>query len=91
MSAKTQAVLDEIKAMPPDEFQTLWQEVSRLAVQLAGSPTQVSDAEFAAALDEVTACTSSSPMLQRLLEDRRRDRERDEARLAAHNRNRARG
>ena len=52
---------------------------------------RVSDGEFAAALDEVTGCTAGSNGLRRLLEDRRHDRERDEAWLEARKQERSRG
>lgn len=51
----------------------------------------VSEEEFEAALDEVTGCTVGSNSLQRLLEDRRHDRERDEAWLETRKRERTRG
>lgn len=58
------------------------------------SPAQsgaVSEEEFEAALNEVTGCAVGGHSLQRLLEDRRRDRERDEAWLEARQRERRRG
>ena len=94
MTTKTQMVLEEIKSLPPQEFQTLWEQVSRMAAETEkpSSPAaRVPDEEFEAALDEVTGCTVGSNSLQRLLDDRRRDREHDEARLEARKRDRARG
>jgi hypothetical protein len=94
MSTKTQAILEEIRALPQAEFRALCDQVNRLADQMESStsrPAQVSDAEFAVALDELTASTAGGNALQRLLDERRRDRERDEAELEARKRNRARG
>jgi hypothetical protein len=53
-------------------------------------PAEVSDEDFEAALNEVTGATAGSRTLQRLLEDRRRDRERDEAWIEARKRERVR-
>ena len=90
MSTKAQAILEEIKALPPQEFHAVYQQVNRMAV--ASSPlARVSDEEFEAALGEVTGCTVGSNSLQRLLDDRRQDRERDEAWLAARKQERTRG
>lgn len=92
MSTNAQAVLEEIKLLPPQEFELVWQQVNRMAAateQRSAPAAGVSDAEFEAALDEVTGCTTSS--LQRLLDDRRRDREHDEAWLEARRKERARG
>lgn len=89
MSTKAQAILEEIKALPTQEFQSVWQQVSRMAAESEKSASpfaSVSEAEFEAALTEVTGCTTSS--LQRLLDDRRRDREHDEAWLEARKRER---
>lgn len=94
MSAKAQAILDEIRALPPLELHELWQQISRMASGAGEIPSpvaQASDDEFEAALTEVIGCTAGSGGLQRLLEDRRRDRERDEAWLAARKRERTRG
>ena len=82
VSTKAQAILDEIQGLPPAELRELCRQVNRLAAEtenLASPPAEVSEGEFEAALGEVTGCTAGSNGLQRLLEDRRRDRERDEA------------
>ena len=94
MSTKAQAILEEIQGLPPAELRELCRQVNRIAVEtekLVSSPASVSDEEFEAALDEVTGCTVGSSALQRLLEDRRRDREHDETSLEARKRNRTRG
>ena len=75
MSTKAQAILEEIKALPPQEFALVWQQVNRMAAeteQRSAPAASVSDAEFEAALDEVTGCTTSS--LQRLLDERAKER-----------------
>jgi len=84
MSTKAQAMLEEIKALPPLELLELSQHVYRLAAEAEAkfSPvTEVSDQQFQASLDEVTGCTAGSHALHTLLAERRRDREREEARL----------
>lgn len=47
----------------------------------ASAPARIPDGEFEAALAEVTGCTAGNGALQRLLDDRRYDRDRDVARL----------
>ncbi len=94
MSTKAQAILETIQGLPPAELRELCQQVNRMAAEMENPPSpsaQVSDEEFAAALDDVTGCTVGSNSLQRLLEDRRRDREHDEAWLEARKQERARG
>ncbi len=93
MSTKAQAVLEQIKALPPVELRELCRQVNQLAADMETldfPPAPVSDADFEAALDEVTGCTAGSNGLQRLLDDRRRDQERDQAQLEARKRNPAR-
>jgi hypothetical protein len=57
------------------------ERLNRLMVELSPSvarfPEQVSDAEFEAALDEVSGCSAGSGSLERLILDRQRDLERD--------------
>ncbi len=94
MGTKAQAILEEIQGLPPAELRELCQRVNRLAAQAekpASSAALVPDEEFAIALDEVTGCTAGSGSLERLLDDRRQDREQDEAWLEARKRERARG
>ena len=94
MSTKAQAMLEEIQALPPEELRELCQQINQMAAEAEKSvppAARVSDEEFAAALDEVTGCTVGRNSLQRLLDDRRRDRDRDEAWLEARKRERTRG
>jgi len=94
VSTKAQAILEKIQELPPTELRELCQQVNRLAAEMekaSSSPARVSDTEFEAALEEVTGCTVGSNSLQRLLDDRRRDREHDEAWLKARKRERTRG
>lgn len=94
MSTKAQAILEEIRALPPPELRELWQQISRMVLDAGEIPppvAQASDDEFEAALAEVTGATAGRGSLQQLLEDRRQDRERDEAWLAARKRERTRG
>ncbi len=89
MSTTAQAILEKIQGLPPAELRELCQQVNRIvaAAEKSSSPSaRVSDKEFEAALDEVTGCTVGSSSLQRLLDDRRRDREHDEAWLEARKR-----
>jgi hypothetical protein len=76
MSTKAQAILEEIKALPTQEFQAVWQQVNRMAAESEKSASpfaHVSDEEFEAALDEVTGCTVGSNSLQRLLAGRAKE------------------
>ena len=94
MSTKAEAILEEIQGLPPAELHELCLRVNRLAAQTekaASSAVRVSDEDFATALDEVTGCTLGSKSLERLLDDRRQEREHDEAWLEARKRERARG
>ena len=94
MSTKAQAILEEIQGLPPTELRELCQQINRMAAEtekLSSPPARVSDEEFEAALDEVTGSTVGSNSLQRLLDDRRQDREHDEAWLEARKRERSRG
>jgi hypothetical protein len=94
MSTNAEAILEKVQGLPPTELRELCRQINRLAAEMEkpASPTApVSDKEFEAALDEVTGCTVGSNSLQRLLDDRRRDRERDEAWLEARQRERTRG
>ncbi len=93
MSTKAQAILDEIRALPLAEWHELCQQVTRMTGQTDRLPSplaRVSDEEFQVALDEVTGCTAQTGSLARLLEDRRRDRERDEAWLMSRHREKCR-
>ena len=93
MSTKAQAILDEIRDLPPAEMRELCRHINRIAAETERSIFQhapVVDEEFESALNEVTGCSTTGKALQRLLEDRRLDREQDEARLAARKRNRVR-
>ena len=94
MSTKALAILEEIQALPPAELRELRQQINRMAAKTENSSppyAQVSEEEFEAALDEVTGCSVGSNSLQRLLDDRRRDRQHDEAWLEARKRERSRG
>lgn len=79
MSTRAQAILEEIQELSPADLRELRQQINQMveeAEQSSSPPARVSDEEFGAALDEVTGCTDGSNGLQRLLEDRRLDRER---------------
>lgn len=94
MSTKAQAILEEIQGLPPAELHELRQEIDRMATEAEKSASrfaQVGEDEFQAALGEVTGCTAGTNSLQRLLDDRRLDRERDETWLEARKEKRARG
>ena len=94
MSTKAEAIWEEIVSLPKAELRELCRQVNRLAAETekqVAAPAQVSDEDFEAALDEVTGCAAGSNGLQRLLDDRRCDREHDEAYLEARKRERNRG
>ena len=92
MSTNAQVILEKTQGLPPAELRELCQQVNRMAAEMGQLPStsaRISDAEFEAAMDEVTGCTAGRNSLQRLLEDRRRDREQDEALLEARKMERA--
>ena len=95
MTATAERVLQDIKRLPAADLRELWRLVSQLVVEKNSPPLspapQVSDEEFAAALDEVTGCTAGSHSLDRLLEERRQDLAQEQAGLDARARERARG
>jgi hypothetical protein len=77
MSTKAKAILEQIQSLPAAELLELCRAVNRMAAETErqnSGPRQVSKEEFEAALEEVTGSTAGSNALQRLLEDRRRDR-----------------
>jgi hypothetical protein len=91
MSTKALAILEEIQGLPPAELRELCQQINRITTEMEKLSASVSDEEFEAALNEVTGCTSGSNALQRLLEDRQRDRERDQTLVETRQREHARG
>jgi len=94
MSAKAKAILDLIHSLPTAELFELCHEVNRMAAEtehLTSASGQVSDEEFESALEEVTGSTAGSNALERLLKDRRRDRDQEEAYLGGRRRNSVRG
>jgi hypothetical protein len=84
MSRTAEQVLEQIKDLPASGLKVIWKRVSRLVAD------DVSEAEFEAALDDITGCTAGSNSGQRLLEERRRDLEQDQAFLAARSKERGR-
>lgn len=94
MSTKAQAILKEIQGLSPVEVRELHRQIVRMTMEFdtAISPaTPVPQAEFDKALEQVTGCTAGKGGLERLLADRRRDRERDEAWLERRKQERTRG
>ena len=92
MSTNAQAILEKIQGLPPAELRELCQQINRMAAameKLSSPSARIADAEFETALEEVTGCTAGRSSLQRLLDDRRRDREQDEALLKARKMERA--
>jgi hypothetical protein len=77
MSATAERVLEEIRSLSPAEVRQIWEQLSRLVSEInfpsIAVEAPVSGEEFAAALDEVTGCTTGSRSLERLLQDRRND------------------
>lgn len=95
MTATAERVLREIRQLPPAERNEIWEELRHLVLDLsAPSATdlpQVSNEEFEAALEEVTGCTSGSGSLERLLQDRQRDRDREQSLLQSRAKDQGRG
>ncbi len=73
--------MKEIQGLPPEERREIWRQLSQLVVETSGS--NVSDVEFAVALDELTGCTVQRNATARLLEERQREREREQTQLEA--------
>ena len=81
MTLAAEQVMQELRRLPPEERRQIWQQLSQLVVQT--STTTASDAEFEAALDELTGCTTGHNTAGRLLEERRRERQREQALVTA--------
>ena len=83
MMATAEQVLKEIRQLRPADLREVRDQLNRLISELDPAPTadpaQVSEEEFDAALEEVTGCTAGSDSLERLLQERRRDFEQEEA------------
>jgi len=62
MTPTAERVLQDIKRLPAADLCELWRQINQLVVEKNSPPLspapQVSDEEFAAALDEVTGCTA---------------------------------
>jgi len=70
MSTKAQAILDEIRALPPAELQVVCSEIRRLETRRQGWEEQM------AKLREMQARHAGSGLLSRLLEERAKERAR---------------
>ena len=81
MTLAAEQVMKEIRGLPLEELREIWQQLGRLVVEMPA--TAASDAEFDAALDEVTGCTARRNATGRLLEERRRERQREHDQLQA--------
>lgn len=83
--ATTEQVLKEIRQLRPADMLEVRNQLNRLISELdpvlVEEPAQASEEEFEAALEEVTGCTAGSNSLERLLQERRRDLEQEQARL----------
>lgn len=73
--------MKEIQALPPEERRDIWQQLSQLVVEPPANGA--SDAEFEAALDQVTGCTAQRNATGRLLDERQRERQREQAQVEA--------
>lgn len=81
MTLAAEQVMKEIRGLPLEELREIWQQLGRLVVETPASTA--SDAEFDAALDEVTGCTAQRSTTGRLLAERQRERQREEHHLQA--------
>ena len=72
-----------MKNLPLPDLLELREQVDKLVGEIqppiTPAPGRISDEEFEAALNEVTGCTADSNSMERLLNDRRQELERDEA------------
>ena len=73
MTLAAEQVMKEIRGLPLEELREIWQQLGRLVVE---TPTSsASEAEFDAALEEVTGCTTGRNATSQLLEERQRERQ----------------
>ena len=91
MTATVEHVLAEVKALPHAELRELWQEVNQLMAKLYGNslppltPRQPEQIQAAwAALNALDGKFAGDGLLQRLLEERAHDRQREQAELATY-------
>lgn len=89
MTVTIEHVLEEIRTLRAPDLRAVWQEVNSmiLKLELSSDPTptpKASREEVMAALDRLAGCTAGSQSLPRLLEDRQRERQREEADLQAY-------
>ena len=82
MSTKAEAVLEQIRALPPEDRE----QVRDGILQLQERQRQWEEQKLA--LRRLQASSKGEGLLKALLEDRRRDRERDEAYLETRKRQR---
>ncbi len=79
MTLAAEQVMKEIRELPLEERREIWQQLGRLVVEMPASAA--SDAEFDAALEEVTGCTAQRNATGRLLDERQRERQSEEHQL----------
>lgn len=89
MSVTAEHVLEEIRDLPAPDLRVVWREVNNMLIKLEPAPCitpapKTSREEVMAALDRLTGCTAGSNSLQRLLEERQHDRDREEVELQAY-------
>ncbi len=79
MTLAAEQVMKEIRELPLEERRQIWQQLGQLVLETPASAA--SDTEFDAALEEVTGCTAQRNATGRLLDDRQRERQREEPQL----------
>jgi hypothetical protein len=70
MTAAAEKVVKDIQGLPLEELREIWRQLDRLVVETPAGST--SDAEFDAALAEVTGCTAQQNATGRWLAERQR-------------------
>ena len=88
MTATAERVVDDIKRLQPPDLLKVRDEVNRLADQLiataAAAAVHSKQEQQLAALRALDGCCNGGNSLQRLLDERARDRDREEAELQAY-------
>ena len=82
MSTKAQAILEEIRALPPLDLRAVCMEVTDLVNKLnSPPPLPRPEGEIMSILDRLTGCTAERPLMTRLMTERAKERAREETEL----------
>src|SRR5438477_4099543 len=88
MTATAERVLRDIRSLPANELRTVWQQVNSLVAELDAPPVvqppESTPEQFRAAIKSLHGCCKGNNSLQRLLDERARERDQEEAELQAY-------